>query len=252
MQVWIGAGGPRLEHVASASGIRHSRSVRRRASKVILAAGFVLVLVLLICLFALTRTATQAATSPRPVESVQAAAEPAAQPVERSAVRSATIAARPPVVAAPRAHPVATSPSLPEAPPAPAVEPPEELKRDANGKLVPIMFVADLRSQVQVTEASMKACVEKLGQRSTGKATLNFTVAARNNKLVIDTTGVEDEDTLADNPALVDCMQKTSNAFVVDKFPIPPLGTPIYVRRHVRVENGALVENSVFDFSYRR
>jgi hypothetical protein len=115
---------------------------------------------------------------------------------------------------------------------------------------VPIMFVADLRSQVQVTEAPMKACLEKLGQRANGKATLNFTVAARNNKLVIDTTGVEDEDTLADNPALVECMHKAANAFVVDKFPIPPLGTPIYVRRHVHVENGALVENSVFDFSY--
>ena len=125
-----------------------------------------------------------------------------------------------------------------------------ELKRDANGKLVPIVYVADVRKHLHVTAPAMTACIERSGQRATGKAILNFTVSAKNGKLIIDTTGVQDEDTLAGYPALLECMHQTANLIVLDGYPVPELGTPIYVRRHVRLENGVLAEDSLFDFSY--
>ncbi|HEX7840866.1 MAG TPA: hypothetical protein VF469_25485, partial [Kofleriaceae bacterium] len=102
------------------------------------------------------------------------------------------------------------------------------------------------------TDAAMKTCIERSGQRPTGKATLSFTVAARGGKLVIETTSVDDQDTLADYPDLLDCMHRTASALapVLAGKPIPELGTAIYVRRHVRLDSGALVDNSFFNFSY--
>jgi hypothetical protein len=125
-----------------------------------------------------------------------------------------------------------------------------ELKRDANGHLVPIITMNELRAQIDRTEPLMKACIARSGQRPTGKATLNFTVAPMNNQLAIETTGVQDDDTLAPYPELLECLHRSAYALVVDGKPIPELGTPIYVRRHVRLENGELVENTFFDFSY--
>ena len=121
---------------------------------------------------------------------------------------------------------------------------------DANGHLVPVIPVKELREQFHRTEAPMKACIERSGQHATGNATLNFTVAERNHKLVIDTTGVQDEETLAGYPELLECMHRTANVLTLEGHPVPDLGTGIYVRRHVRVENGVLVEDSIFNFSY--
>lgn len=125
-----------------------------------------------------------------------------------------------------------------------------ELKRDANGKLVPVISLRELRELVAFTDAPMKACIERSAKRPTGKATLNFTVAAMNNKLVIDTTGVQDEETLAGYPELLECMHQTAKVIVLDGRAVPELGTGIYVRRHVQLEDGALTENSIFNFSY--
>jgi hypothetical protein len=98
----------------------------------------------------------------------------------------------------------------------------------------------------------MKACLAKAAGGISGKATLSFTVAAKDGKLVIESTGVQDDETLAAFPDLLDCMGKTANALqpVLDQNAPANLGTPIYVRRHVRLDGGALAENSIFDFSY--
>jgi hypothetical protein len=37
---------------------------------------------------------------------------------------------------------------------------------------------------------------------------------------------------------------------VLDSYQVAELGTDIYVRRHVRLENGELVDNSIWNFSY--
>lgn len=234
--------------MASARWIRHSRHVRGRASKLVLAAGLVVVLALAIGLVQLTRSATQAAAPP--ILAHGPTTTPRAPAAER------LVSGAPP--SAPREHhPAPTTPRTrvampvkqPELAPAP-VGFTRELKRDANGKLVPIIPVKELREQLHRTDAPMQACIERSGQRPTGKATLSFRVAAKDNKLVIDTTGIQDDETLAGYPELLECMHQTANVLSLDGRSVPELGTPIYLRRHVRIEDGVLAENSIFNFSY--
>jgi hypothetical protein len=234
--------------MASARGIRHSQPVSGRASKLVLTVGFVAVLVLAIGLVQLTRSATQASAPTLP--SHGPAATPPAPAGEAPAAGAPPIAAR-------EHHPATTTP---HAPATMSVRRPElaapqagfdrQLKRDANGKLVPIITVKELKEQFAVTDAPMKACLERSAKRPTGKATLSFTVAAKDHKLVIETTGVQDEETLAGDPELLECMHRTAKALVLEGRPVPELGTAIYVRRHVRLEDGVIAENSIFNFSY--
>jgi hypothetical protein len=217
-----------------------------RTSKLVLAAGFAIVLALALGLVQLTRSATQAATPRGP----WADDDPAGPVAEHPAPHTPPVAAR-------ELRPLPTTSRRQVAMPAarPELVPPQvsfarELKRDANGKLVPIIPLVKLRAQLYRADGPMKACIERWGQNLTGNATLSFTVAANNNKLVIDTTGVQDEDTLAGYPELLACMHQTANVFVLDGQPVPELGTPIYVRRHVRIENGVLADDWIFSFSY--
>jgi hypothetical protein len=233
--------------MASARRIRHSRHVSGRASKLGLAAVFVVVLALAVGLVQLTRSAPPAAPprlGHRPTPAVRAPdGEAPASGAPPTAAREPH-----PVPTSPR-RPVTTSVQPPELAPAPAGFR-RVLKRDANGKLVPVVPVQDLRDQFAVTDAPMKACIERSGTRPTGKATLSFTVTAKDHKLVIETTGAQDEETLAGYPELLECMHQTAKVLALDGYAVPELGTPIYVRRHVRVEDGVLAENSIFNFSY--
>ncbi len=233
--------------MATARWMRHSPRVRRRASKLVLAAGFVLVFALMIGLVRLTRSA------PPPLPRLaRSAAMPSHGP--------APLAEAPDTVRPIEARPRPAANDLPRGNAATPVNQPQlalpvinftrDLKRDENGHLVPIYPVQELRTQLHLTEPAMKACVERWAPTATGKATLNFTVASRGHKPVIDTTGTQDEDTLAAYPELLDCMHRTATLLAFDGRPVPELGTPIYVRRHVQIENGVVTENSLFDFSY--
>lgn len=194
----------------------------------------------------LTRGSPQATTSPASAHGPTPRAPSAESPT--SGASPGAPGEHHPVSTTPRTR-IATPVKQPELAPA-QVGFTRELKRDANGKLVPIIPVKELREQFHRTDAPMQACLERSGQRPTGKATLNFTVAAKDKKLVIETTGIQDEETLAGYPELLECMHQTANALSLDGHPVPELGTPIYLRRHVRLENGVVVENSIFDFSY--
>lgn len=220
--------------------------MQRSAAKLALAAGAALVLALAIGLVRLMPGATAPAAPPR--SSPAPANVPA--PVAAALAPAPPIAARDlPSASATRHAAVAPRAPTPELP-APPISLRRELKRDANGHLVPIIALNQLQAQSGRTDAPMKACIARSGQRPTGKATLSFTVVPRNGKLIIETTGIEDADTLADYSDLLECMHRTANALVLDDKPIPELGTPIYVRRRVRVENGELAENTFFNFSY--
>jgi hypothetical protein len=223
--------------------------VHGRITKLMLAGGFVVVVFGLVQL----RNATDAAP---PSASARAAspapAAPAPEPVEAPAVTPAppSAAGRRPAAAA------RPSPINPKSERAPVLNVlsgflfKRELKRDENGKLVPIVPVQELRKDFHVTDEPMKACIARAGKRATGKATLNFTIDAKNDKLFIETTGIQDEETLAAFPDLLDCMHQTVHAMPLDRHKVPELGTPIYVRRHVQVDNGELTENTILDFSY--
>ena len=226
--------------------------MQRSAAKLALAAGAVLVLALAIGLVRLMPGATEPAEPAAPTRSSPAPANvPAPVPVPVAARAPAPpLAARDlPSASATRHAAVAPRAQPPELP-APPISLQRELKRDANGHLVPIIPLGQLQAQSGRTDAPMKACIARSRQRPTGKATLSFTVVPRNGKLIIETTGVEDADTLADYADLLECMHRTANALVLDDKPIPELGTPIYVRRRVRIENGELAENTFFNFSY--
>lgn len=229
--------------------IRHSPGVRGRTSKLVLGAGFVVVMVGLVDLM---YSATQGA-SPLPIRVRANAATPTPLP---EAPPAEPVASPPPPKVATPARPAAASSARfarPERAPQLAPEAfsfKREMKRDENGKLVPIISAQELRELWGATEAPMRACLERSGKGVSGKATLNFTVEAKDGKLFIETTGVQDEDTLSGYPDLLDCMHKTATAVSLEGRKIPELGTPIYVRRHVRVEGGALAENTVFNFSY--
>jgi hypothetical protein len=235
--------------VASVRRIRHSWRLSGRTSKLVLAVGFVALLALAIGLVQLTRGGTQAATSPLPTPRGPIPAErtPAVAMADSPAAPSPP-RQHPSDRAAPREH-VAMPVRQPELAPAQAGFT-RDLKRDADGHLMPIVAVQELREQLPRTEAPMKACVDRSGQGATGKATLSFTVTARNNKLVIETTGVQDEETLAGHPELLECMHQTAHMLMLDGYVARELGTPIYVRRHIRIENGVLAENSIWNFSY--
>lgn len=212
-----------------------------------IAAGFLAVLALGIGLLRSTHSATPASAPP--------AARAAAAPGAAAIAEPASAGARPappgesrPAAASPRARAAPRS-DQPELAPAP-IGFGRELKRDANGKLVPIVPVDDLRAQLPRLATPVNECIEHSGRRPTGNAVLSFTVAASHNKLVVETTGVEDPDSLADYPELLECMHRTANVLLLDGHPIPELGTPIYVRRHVRLERGELAEDTIFNFSY--
>jgi len=228
---------------------RHSRCLRRSLGTVVLAGGFAILLALSIGLLQLTHSAPDAweasaavVAAPTPPAAPAAAAAPVAQ-IARS------VAAREPRPVSPVPGHVAMPDRPPELPAAHLSFKPE-LKRDANGKLVPIIAVQELRRLMPPIEAPMRACVERAGRGATGKATLNFTVAAKGGKLFVESTGVQDDETLAAYPELLDCMHRTANALVLDGRAVPELGTPVYVRRSVRVENGVLADDSLVNFSY--
>jgi hypothetical protein len=232
--------------MAGAPQIRHS-SRMRRSGQLMLGAGFVVLLALVIGLVLATRSAPEVAARLPALtpQTAPPAPSPGAPPAPPAAAREPR-----PAAAAPRGH-AATPVQQPELP-APALGFHRELKRDANGHMVALIGYRELRENLHLTDAAMRACIERSGQRPTGRATLSFTVAARAGKLVIETTGVDDQDTLTDYPDLLECMHRTANelAPVLDGKPIPELGTAMYVRRHVRLANGALVDNSYFNFSY--
>jgi hypothetical protein len=225
--------------------------VHSGTSKLLLAAGFVVVGSLAVGLVRATHRATEAAASGS--SRASAAASPAPAPaaiVEPAASAAAPSAKREPrpLAAGPHAR-TAKPEARPEVSPGPSSFK-RDFERDADGNIVAVLPVDRLREQIHVTDAPMRACIERSGQRPTGKATITFTVVARAHKLLIETTGVQDEETLAAYPALLDCMHQTAHAIVLDSYQVAELGTDIYVRRHVRLENGELVDNSIWNFSY--
>jgi len=219
--------------------------VSSRASKLVILGGFAVVLAMGVVLIVLTRSTTAASDQPPPP--APGAHTPVATTAPTAPIVTATPADAAPAPASGRIAPT-RSPTL-----APAVEMTRrDVPRDENGHIVPIINVRELRAQMGRTDGPMKACVAKAAGAATGKATLTFTVAAKDHKLVVESTGVQDEETLAAYPELLECMHQTATALqpVLDQNAPANLGTAIYVRRHVRLDNGALAENSIFDFSY--
>jgi len=219
------------------------------SKKLAIAIGFVAVFAMSIALIVLMKSGA-AASDVRPTTPVAARetkVEPAPAPVPAPAPADAQRDARP--AAAHRSQPQSSSrPELGTT--APSMH--NDAPRDENGKLVPVINVRFLREEMARTTQPMQDCLAKAGVKATGTATLGFTVAQKNGKLVVESSGVLEDQTLAQYPDLLECMHQTATALqpVLDANKAPDLGTAIYVRRHVKLDNGAMVENSIFNFSY--
>jgi hypothetical protein len=143
--------------------MRHSPGVPARASKRLLAAGFAVVLALALGLVRLTTSVPPRAAVHDPAAAPRA---PAGEPAVPGAL---PIAAREHHGApAPPRGPGAMSAPRPELAPAPAGFS-RELKRDADGKLVPIISVTALRAQLHRAAAPMQACIEQTGGGRRGR-----------------------------------------------------------------------------------
>jgi hypothetical protein len=219
-------------------------AVSSRASKLALIASFAVVLGLAIVILWLVRIGpSEAPAAPSSAGPSSPTTEPAPAP--------ATVLEPPrPARSKPVGHAIA-APTAPRLDPAPATAR-REIPRDENGNFIPVINVRLLREQFARTDAPMIACLAREPTHPTGNATLAFAVAAKNGKLIIESTGVSDADTLAAYPELLLCMHQTANALALalDQHVPANSGATIYVRRHVRVDDGALSENTIFDFSY--
>jgi hypothetical protein len=211
------------------------------------ALGIALVLVLVVGLWQLTRRDPPQAPPVRRAEVARVAPAPApavSEPAPTSAPR----------VAPPRPRPPTPIERAPDPVPAGSAAEPVELKRDANGRLSPLVSLADLRALLPTLEEPMKNCIEHTAPHATGKATLNFTISTKDNKLAVESTGVVDDASLAAFPELVTCLHQSAYMFNVGitERAIPELGNPMVVRRQVQLDNGEIRENAISDFSYQR
>ena len=144
--------------------------------------------------------------------------------------------------------PPPTSPSTalpPSAPSLPAVV----AEYVPQKKLPPIASKPTLREQELAVAPELAECAAKDGTKVTGSATLTFLLAHEGDKTVIETTGVDYDQTTIDNEPLLECMRETARAMTFQ--PVPD-SSAIYVTRKVELDHGKLVGNRFINFSYSR
>lgn len=219
-------------------------ALQRRGVQILFAGGFALVFALVLGLWQLTRHDDPPPPAAPHAAPARASAAPAAPPPV-SAPRAAVVSRPRPAAPAPVAH-------VPEPVPAAPGESTVDLKRDANGRLAPLVSLADLRDLLPTLDEPMKNCIAHTAPSATGEASFNFTVTAKNGKLAVESTSVVDEGSLTAYPDLLACLHQAGHMFAVgiaDR-PISDLGNPMVVRRRIRLENGAVREHTLPDFSY--
>jgi hypothetical protein len=177
-----------------------------------------------------------ASKAPAPVE------QPPAPPVRPSA--EATARARIPKRLPPVIHGPPPSRSGEASAPAPSLG-----SGDAGAG--PYPFNLALSDQVIGTEKEILECAEKsakTGKRLDGMAAVSFTLANKNGKIVVETTGVE-YDTMGNNAA-TDCMREAAKAMILET--LPEGAEALVGYRKVVFKDGVLKENWLTEFSQVR
>lgn len=126
--------------------------------------------------------------------------------------------------------------------------PPPTLTEDAPA--APLTITDALKEQVLLTETQVLECNDKAlkaGKRLEGEAAFGFTIARKNGKISIESTGVEY--TNFDGPTS-DCFRETANAMVFDSLPDGVEAMTAY--RKVVFHDGALKRQWMTDFSVTR
>ncbi len=177
---------------------------------------------------------------PTPVAAPAAPTAPEGEPVPRNAriakpppARVAPIA---PTAAAPAGLPPSIAPSVVSAVPA----------DDEPRSTTPIANKAQLRAAMELVEPQVRACIEQHGANLTGSAVLTWTVASKGGQSVVETTGVDYDETTFDQAPLLDCLQKTAEQM---QFAPAPGTLPVTARRKVAIEGGQLAAQTFISFS---
>jgi hypothetical protein len=170
--------------------------------------------------------------APAPVASVPASSQPAPAP-------SATPAA--PTAPPPTSHSTELPPSTPSLPAVVTESIPQK-------PLPPIASKPTLREQELAVAPKLAECAAKAagGAKLTGSAVLTFILAHKGDQAVVETTGVDYDQTTIDNEPVLECMRETARAMTFQ--PVPD-SSAIYVTRKVELDHGKLVGNKFLDFS---
>lgn len=110
-----------------------------------------------------------------------------------------------------------------------------------------------LRAQNAAVEPLVRACVEKAmvaGARPTGTAVLTYVVAKHGDKVQVEDTSFDSEQTTLHDDRLVECLHQTAKAMKFEGLPREAEG--LVVTRTVTLENGELTEYKHVGFSYLR
>lgn len=137
------------------------------------------------------------------------------------------------------------APTMPA--PAPALEPekpPPAVRSNRN-----LQFGApQLHAQTKAVEPLVRACIEKAANQPTGTAYVNYVVTKREDKFVIEETGVEPSGTTIEDEPLLQCLHETANAM---KFiGLPRDAESIMATRRIVIDHGKLTEYKHVTFSY--
>ncbi|MEO8703797.1 MAG: hypothetical protein ABI867_27350 [Kofleriaceae bacterium] len=215
----------------------------------LLIAGFALLLVVVGALWKLSTTGDATASS----------AHAPAKPVPEASPEVAPIKAADRVAAA---EPAATV-RIPQGPAARpsiadkfAMPPDEEIPRRPDGKVIGVADIDVLREANSPTDELVRQCIAKFGDASISGTLMTTYVVARKKdpaggfKVEVETTGIEeDESTIKEPAALVECMHKTALAM---KFPVNTSPLATWARREMTVKDGVLTFNWVIKHGYIR
>lgn len=122
-----------------------------------------------------------------------------------------------------------------------------------SAKPMPVAQLTVIREATVPTDDMIRDCIKKSGLKPSGTAILTFILAkkhdASGDKIVTETTGVEEDGTTITNPDLIECMHKTAYAM---KVPLGEGTRAVFAKRRVVMDNGILSENWVYEWGQIR
>jgi len=204
---------------------------------------------LLVVLFLLVRSLDRDAAEPSPSSTGSAAPTATAVAPTPAAPRAPAGRATLPPIARRPAPESAPTPARDDRPQLAPERPPPGTLTDENLEY----GTPQLGEQIAAVEPLVADCVKRTaaaGHRLTGRAELTFIVAKQGDKILVEDTGLDPEQTTIDSAPLLECLHETSRAM---KFKgLPRNADALIVTRRVDIADGALVNNAYVKFSYIR
>ena len=110
----------------------------------------------------------------------------------------------------------------------------------------PVADKATLRAQMNAVEPQVRACLDQFGGTATGTALLTWTVAPKGTESIVESSGVDYDETTVTDEKLLTCLHETAKAM---KFAGVPGALPVIGRRKLTIEGGKLSSQQFISFS---